>query len=210
MVVLEIIGLLLISFSFILLIYDIGVKQTAKFMQLFINWKNQIFSWGIVILGLSIIPAFIQSQTPKIEINKAKLFKSMISDKNLYNRLNQVLEESPDKNLAMNILISDSEYDLKLNKSKYEFIFTIIKDLAILIIGNFFTQWISTIEWIEKNFTLLIIIIFFIIYCIIILFYAVYLTYKEFYISIKDLKNYTLALYIKDYVTGYITCQWDI
>ena len=118
MVVLEIIGLLLISFSFILLIYDIGVKQTAKFMQLFINWKNQIFSWGIVILGLSIIPAFIQSQTPKIEINKAKLFKSMISDKNLYNRLNQVLEESPDKNLAMNILISDSEYDLKLNKSK--------------------------------------------------------------------------------------------
>ena len=210
MVVLEIIGLLLISFSFILLIYDIGVKQTAKFMQLFINWKNQIFSWGIVILGLSIIPAFIQSQTPKIEINKAKLFKSMISDKNLYNRLNQVLEESPDKNLAMNILISDSEYDLKLNKSKYEFIFTIIKDLAILIIGNFFTQWISTIEWIEKNFTLLIIIIFFIIYCIIILFYAVYLTYKEFYISIKDLKNYTLALYIKDYVTGYITCKWDI
>lgn len=74
MVVLEIIGLLLISFSFILLIYDIGVKQTAKFMQLFINWENQIFSWGIVILGLSIIPAFLQSKTPKIEINRAKLF----------------------------------------------------------------------------------------------------------------------------------------
>ena len=178
MAVLEIIGLLLISFSFSLLIYDIGVKQTAKFMQLFINWKNQIFFWGLVILGLSIIPIFLQSRTPKIEINKAKLFKSMISDKNLYNRLNKVIEESPDKNLAMNILISDSEYDLKLNKSKYKFIFTIIKDLAILIIGNFFTQWISTIEWIEKNFTFLIIIIFFNIYCIIILFYAVYLTYK--------------------------------
>ena len=40
--------------------------------------------------------------------------------------------------------------------------------------------------------------------------YIIYIYYKKFYINILDLKKGTLELYIKDYVTGYITCKWDI
>ena len=37
-----------------------------------------------------------------------------------------------------------------------------------------------------------------------------YSAYKEVYINILDLEKYTLELYIKDYVTGYITCHWKV
>ena len=192
-----------------LIICRIGVKPNEKLMRFFSYFEILSFWVGLLLLFSVNFFAYPKSKIPKIELDRDKFFKSIISDKNLYNRLNQILAESPDKNLAMNILISDSEYNPKLNKPKYEFIFTIIKNAVIFIVGNLLAQWISTIEWIEKNFTFLI-MAFYIIMYIGIISYTLYLAYKEFHISIKDLARDILEVYIKDYVTGYITCQWNI
>ena len=200
---------------------NINVKQTAKFIR-FISCIEKVNLFvGVGLMVLATIFVCLQSKIPKIDPDKEidKLYKSMISDKELFNRLNQILAKSPDKNLAINILISDSKYDSKLNKPKLnkpkllnrlklgkEFILYMFKTAAITLIGPFF---ILLIKWILKNPTLFIIILCTIIYFIIML-CIMYSAYKEVYINILDLEKYTLELYIKDYVTGYITCHWKV
>lgn len=201
--ILECVGIVLVSLSFIIFIYEISGKQTANAKLMRLDIISFLFGLGLEFLAaLFAVP---QSKISKIELDKDKLFKSMISDKNLYNQLNQVLEESPDKNLAMNILISDSKYEHK--ESKYKFLYKFLFEIALkVLMGCFSIRWIL---WILKNRAFFIVLICTII-CVGIIVYTVYRDYKEFHINMLDLKNCTLELYIKDYVTGYITCKWDI
>ena len=194
--ILECCGIFFVSLSFIIFLYEINGKQTANAKLMLGDIIG--FAVGLVLEFLAALFAVPQSKISKIELDKDKLFKSMISDKNLYNRLNQVLEESPDKNLAMNILISDSKYEHK--ESKYKFLF---KMALNVLMGCF------SIRWILKNLDFFIVSICIII-CVVMIVYIIYIDYKKFYINILDLKKGTLELYIKDYVTGYITCKWDI
>lgn len=202
---------------------NISAKPTAKFIR-FISCIEKVNLFvGVGLMALASVFVCLQIKIPKIAPDKEidKLYKSMISDKDLFNGLNQILAKSPDKNLAINILISDSKYGPKLNKPKLnkpellnrfklskEFILYMFKNAAITLIGPFFILLISNLKWILKNPTLFIIILCTIIYFVIML-CTMYSAYKEVYINILDLEKYTLELYIKDYVTGYVTCQWD-
>ena len=201
--ILECCGIFFVSLSFIIFLYEINGKQTANAILMLGDIIG--FAVGLVLEFLAALCTVPQSKIPKIELDKDKLFKSMISDKNLYNRLNQVLEESPDKNLAMNILISDSKYEHK--ESKYKFLYKFLFEIALnVLMGCFSIRWIL---WILKNRAFFIVSICIII-CVVMIGYTVYRDYKEFHINMLDLKNCTLELYIKDYVTGCITCKWDI
>ena len=173
--------------------------------MLFYNNFNKVL-WGILVFSVVLLFLFtyIKSRIPNIDPDKErdKLFESMISDENLFNRLNQILAESPDKNLAMNILISDSKYEHKKPKRK-----SILKIILNLFVG--YVSIVGIVGWILKNLAFFIVSFLNIIYAGIIV-YRRYKDFKKFYINILDLKKGTLELYIKDYVTGYITCKWDI
>ena len=199
--ILECCGIFFVSLSFIIFLYEINGKQTANAILMLGDIIG--FAVGLVLEFLAALCTVPQSKIPKIELDKDKLFKSMISDKNLYNRLNQVLEESPDKNLAMNILISDSKYEHKESKFLFKIALNVLK-MALNVLMGFFS-----IRWILKNLDFFIVSICIII-CVGMIVYIIYIDYKKFYINILDLKKGTLELYIKDYVTGYITCKWDI
>ena len=192
--------LLFVMFTF----WIASVKLTVQSRRFFIYIESVNGGGFLVSAVVLILFACIKSRIPNIDTNKErdKLFENMISDKKLFNRLNQILAESPNKNLAMNILISDSKYEHK--ESKYKLILKMILNAGV---GSFFIKWI--IQWILKSPTLFIIISCIIIYAGMII-YAVYLAYNKFYINILDLKKGTLEVYIKDYVTGCITCKWDI
>lgn len=141
--ILEFFGIVFVSLSFIIFLYEINGKQTANAILMLGDIIG--FAVGLVLEFLAALFTVPQSKIPKIELDKDKLFKSMISDKNLYNRLNQVLEESPDKNLAMNILISDSKYEHKESKFLFKIALNVLK-MALNVLMGFFS-----IRWILKN-----------------------------------------------------------
>ena len=187
----------------LLFVYKISVKPTVQSMLIYNN-VNKVL-WGIFVVSVVLLSLFtyIKSRIPNIDPDKErdKLFESMISDENLFNRLNQILAESPDKNLAMNILISDSKYEHK--KPKLKSILKIIN----LIVG--YVSIAGIVVWILKNLVFFIVLFLNIIYVGIIV-YWIYKDFKKYYINMLDLKKGTLEVYIKDYVTGCITCKWNI
>ena len=196
------------------ILYVASVKLTVKSRQIFICILV-LMGVGWVVSGLALI-FFVYNKKGFSYIDpdkeRDKLFESMISDKTLFHRLNQILAESDDKNLAMNILISDSKYEHKKAKYKhilYIFLNTVFGSSAM----PFFISLISKIlnlKWMVSNLPTFIVSLAFIISIEKIIYEVYKYFYKKFYINILDLKKGTLEVYIKDYVTGYITCQWDI
>ena len=198
-------GLLLIFFMTI--VYTIAIKLTVKSFQ-FLMCVEKVSVIGCFVSLLALI-FFVFNKTGFSYIDpdkeRDKLFESMISDKTLFHRLNQILAESADKNLAMNILISDSKYEHKKNKYKH-----ILDILLNAVVGYFLIPFILKLKWMLSSLSVFAVSLFLIILIEMIIYVAYKYLYKKFYINILDLKKGTLEAYIKDYVNGCITCKWDI
>lgn len=139
----RIVIILLYKIAIVLLIflmdtlYIASVKSTVKYRQIFICIAEVSWVYWFVLMLVLVLFVYNKRSFSYIDPDKErdKLFESMISDKTLFNRLNQILAESPDKNLAMSILISDSKYEPKLDKPKYKNILDIFLKLLNLLNG---------------------------------------------------------------------------
>ena len=200
--------------------YVASVKLTVKSRQIFIciselMWVCFVVS-GLALIFFVFFVFFVYNKKGFSYIDpdkeRDKLFESMISDKTLFHRLNQILAESPDKNMAINVLISDSKYEHK--KAKYKhildiFLNTLFGSSAIPLFISLILK-ILNLKLMVSNLPIFIVSLAFIIAIGALIYNADKYFYKKFYINILDLKKGTLEVYIKDYVTGYITCKWDI
>ena len=206
---------------YIMLIIILNLKSNLKFIQYIQNCKyivNIIIGIGVFgvlvpVLFLMVLVfgrAYIDKRrrstktidkfSGSVAYDKAidreihKLFKIMACDKSLYNRLNKILDESPNKNLAMNILISDSKYERKLKgASDVDF----LKQICITVIGNLL------IIFMTKGIAVPLIEFSYVFFNVVMIFYPVWKIYNTFNINTLDLEKDTLELYIKNYVTGF-------
>lgn len=202
------------------ILYVASVKLTVKSRQIFICISEVMgvccFVSVLALIFFVFFVFFVYNKKGFSYIDpdkeRDKLFESMISDKTLFHILNQILAESADKNLAMNILISDSKYEHK--KAKYKhildiFLNTIFGSSAMPLFISLISK-ILNLKWMVSDLPTFIVSLAFIIAIGALIYNAYKGLYKKFYINILDLKKGTLEVYIKDYVTGYINCQWDI
>ncbi|KJY48127.1 hypothetical protein JG29_16460 [Bombilactobacillus mellis] len=218
----RIVIILLYKIAIVLLIflmdtlYIASVKSTVKYRQIFICIAEVSWVYWFVLMLVLVLFVYNKRSFSYIDPDKErdKLFESMISDKTLFNRLNQILAESPDKNLAMSILISDSKYEPKLDKPKYKNILDIFLKLLNLLngVGGTFiipkiVKFILKLKLTGNSLAIFISSFCFLISfeMIIYMFYKKYYKniYKKLYINTLDLKKGTLELYIKNYVTGF-------
>ncbi len=209
----RIVIILLYNIAIVLLIflmdtlYIASVKSTVKYRQIFIC-IGEVSGIGCFVLMLALV-LFVYNKRSFSYIDpdkeRDKLFESMISDKTLFNRLNQILAESPDKNLAMSILVSDSKYEPKLDKPKYKNILDIFLKLLNVLNGVGGTFIIPKIVKLILKLKLTgnSLAIFISSFCflisfemIIYIFYKKYYKniYKKLYINTLDLKKGTLEL----------------
>ena len=220
-IIIAIICLYLLLISILILLLDIFYDQSDKLTVQSMRLSNYIKVLSIKVFLISLFVMFVMFLMvlilfiahPNFKIRfydkeRDTLFESMISDESLFNRLNQIIAKSPDKNMAINVLISDSKYEHKLDKPVYRVLLEII---ISALGGTFLIKWIMKLKWMLNGLDIFGMSLFFIMIIIEIIIYGVHKKiYKNLYINILDLKKGTLEVYIKDYVTGCITCKWDI